>query len=128
MLIFALRHSYYLQQLSYFIWEKTHDSVSDIIYHEALDDMISQNAILYQRETENMSATQLNFLKAVASGKRKNLTAAETLKKYRLETSANVVKIKKHLLNAEIIDIHGKEVTFIDPIYMLWFQKEINGF
>ena len=69
----------------------------------------------------------MNFLKAVASGERKNLTSAETLKKYRLGTSANVVKIKKHLLKAEIIDIHGKEVSFVDPIYALWINKEING-
>jgi len=119
------RHSYYVQQLSYLIWEKTRDTVNDVIYDEALSDMISQNAILYQRDTENMSETQLNFLKAVASGQRKNLTSAEILKKYRLGTSANVVKIKKNLLNDEIIDIHGKEVSFIDPIYELWFKKEI---
>jgi len=119
------RHSYYVQQLSHLIWEKSLDRVSDAIYDKALDDMIAQNAILYQRDTESMSATQLNFLKAVASGERKNLTAAETLKKYRLGTSANVVKIKKHLLNAEIIDIRYKEVSFIDPIYELWFRKEI---
>ena len=95
------RHSYYVQQLSHLIWEKTHNKVSDSIYNEALNDMIAQNAILYQRDTESMSATQLNFLKAVASGERKNLTAAKTLKKYRLGTSANVVKIKKHLIGGK---------------------------
>ena len=119
------RHSYYVQQLSYIIWGKTGDAVNDAIYDEALHDMMSQNAILYQRDTEQMPTTQLNFLKAVASGIRKSHTAAETLKKFRLGTSANVVKIKKHLLNAEIIDIQGKEVSFIDPIYELWFKKEI---
>jgi AAA+ ATPase superfamily predicted ATPase len=119
------RHSYYVQQLSHLIWEKTGNTVDDVIYKEALDDMISQNAILYQRDTESMSATQLNFLKAVASGERKNLTAAETLKKYHLGTSANVVKIKNNLLNAEIIDIRNKEVSFIDPVYELWFKREI---
>jgi hypothetical protein len=72
-----------------------------------------------------MSATQLNFLKAVASGERKNLTSAKTLQKYKLGTSANVVKIKKHLLYAEFIDIRNKEAFFIDPIYELWFRKEI---
>jgi AAA+ ATPase superfamily predicted ATPase len=119
------KHSYYVQQLSHLIWGKTHDAVNEAIYEEALDDMIAQNAILYQRDTENMSATQLNFLKAVASGERKNLTSVETLQKYRLGTSANVVKIKKHLLNAEIIDIRYREVTFIDPVYELWFKREI---
>ena len=119
------RHSYYVQQLSHLIWGKTHDAVNDTIYDEALDDMIAQNAILYQRDTENMSSTQLNFLKAVASGERKNLTSVEILQRYRLGTSANVIKIKKHLLNSEIIDIRNKEVSFIDPVYKLWFRKEI---
>jgi len=119
------RHSYYVQQLSHLIWGKTYDTVNQSIYDEALDDMISQNAILYQRDTESMSATQLNFLKAIASGDRKNLTSVETLQKYRIGTSANVIKIKKHLLNAEIIDVRNREVTFIDPVYELWFRKEI---
>ena len=119
------KHSYYVQQLSYLIWEKTGEVVNHEIYDEALDDMLAQNAMLYQRDTENMSVTQLNFLKAVASGERKSLTSADTLKKYRLGTSANVIKIKKYLLNAEIIDIRSKEVFFIDPVYELWFKKEI---
>jgi len=119
------KHSYYVQQLSYLIWEKTEKTVNNVIYDAALDDMLAQNAMLYQRDTENMSVTQLNFLKAVTSGERKNLTSADTLKKYRLGTSANVIKIKKYLLNAEIIDIRSKEVFFIDPVYELWFRKEI---
>ncbi|MDR3220164.1 MAG: hypothetical protein LBU22_14530 [Dysgonamonadaceae bacterium] len=41
---------------------------------------------------------------------------------YHLGTSANVVKIKKLLLNTEIIDIRNKEVFFIDPVYELWFK------
>jgi hypothetical protein len=119
------RNSFYAQQLSHLIWGKTNNAVNDVIYSEALDDMITQNAILYQRDTENMPATQLNFLKTVALGIRKKHTATEILKTYNMGTSANVVKIKKHLLNAEIIDIRNKEVFFMDPVYELWFQREI---
>jgi hypothetical protein len=119
------RHSYYVQQLSHLIWEKTSDKVTNAIYTTALDDMMTQNAMLYQRDTEGLSATQLNFLKAIASGERKNHTSAEMLKKHKLGTSANVVKIKKNLLNAEIIDIQGNEILFIDPIFELWFKKEM---
>ena len=119
------RHSYYVQQLSHLIWEKTQNAVNSTIYKSALEDMIVQNAILYQRDTEDLSATQLNFLKAIASGERKSLNRNEILIKYKLGTSANVTKIKKYLLNKEIIDIRNKEVTFIDPVYELWFKKEI---
>jgi hypothetical protein len=119
------RHSYYVQQLSHLVWERTSKTVDDTIFRNALEDMIMQNAILYQRDTENMSAYQLNFLKAVASGERKNLSSAEILKKYRMGTSANVVKVKKYLLGEEIIDVQNKEISFIDPVYELWFKKEI---
>ncbi len=121
------RHSYYVQQLSHLVWEKTGKSVHTGIFNEALDDMIVQNAMLYQRDTEDMPATRLNLLKAVALGERKNLSSAETINKYRLGTSANVVKAKKYLLNQEIIDIKNREVTFIDPVYELWFKREILG-
>jgi hypothetical protein len=119
------RHSYYVQQLSYLIWQRTINVVNAKIYREAVEDMINQNAILYQRDTENMSETQLNFLKAIASGQRVHLSSADVLRQYKLGTSANVVKIKKHLLDSEIIDIKNKEVAFIDPVYELWFKREI---
>jgi len=118
-------HSYYVQQLSYLIWERTDKIVTEDIFNEALEDMLNQNAILYQRDTEDLSATQLNFLKAVALGETKNLSRLNTLMKYNLGTSANVTKIKKQLLIREIIDIRKKEVSFIDPVYELWFKQEI---
>lgn len=119
------KQSYYVQQLSHLIWEKADTEVTSIVYQEALDDMISQNALLYQRDTELMSSTQLNFLKAIASGVKQNLSGKNMVAKYKLGTSANVVKIKKHLLSEEIIDIQNKIVSFIDPVYELWFKREI---
>jgi AAA+ ATPase superfamily predicted ATPase len=119
------RHSYYVQQLSHLIWEKTANTVTDEIYCEAMDDMISQNALLYQRDTEMMPATQLNFLKAIASGEKQNLSGKDILTRYKLGTSANVIKIRKHLLIQEIIDIQNKTVSFVDPVYELWFKREI---
>jgi hypothetical protein len=119
-------HSYYVQQLSHLVWEKTHETVDDAIFDAALDDMIQQNAILYQRDTENMSAYQINFLRALADGVKTNLSAAEVIAKYRLGSSANVAKIKKYMLNQEIIDIRKKECSFIDPVYELWFRAEMK--
>ncbi len=118
-------HSYYVQQLSHLIWEMTGTSVTSEIFTISLDDMLNQNSILYQRDTEDLSSTQLNFLKAVASGETKNLNSSNILKKYHLGTSANVTKIKKQLINKEIIDIRNKEVSFIDPMYALWFKREV---
>ncbi|GHT15783.1 ATPase [Bacteroidia bacterium] len=121
----ADKHSYYVQQLSHLIWERTKRTATEPIFDSALGDMIHQNALLYQRDTENMSATQLNFLKAVAAGHSQKLSSAKLMQEYGLGTSANVTKVKKHLLNDEIIDIKNKEVSFIDPVYALWFRQNI---
>ena len=119
------RHSYYVQQLSHLIWERTNASVTADIFDDALEDMLNQNSMLYQRDTEDLSTTQLNFLKAIASGETTNLSSTSIMNKYSLGTSANVTKIKKQLLKKEIIDIRKKEVSFIDPVYALWFKREI---
>ncbi|MDR3187626.1 MAG: ATP-binding protein [Prevotellaceae bacterium] len=119
------RHSYYVQQLAHLTWANTKKTVTEAIFSKALDDMVSQNALLYQRDTESMNATQLNLLKAVASGERTNLSSRRIISAYQLGTSANVVKVKRNLLNNEIIDVKNKEVYFIDPVYELWFKREI---
>jgi hypothetical protein len=119
------RHSYYVQQLSYLIWNKTEKTVTSAIIKDSIEDMITQNSILYQRDTEDFNSTQLNLLKAIASGKTANLNSSKIIQTYRLGTSGNVTKIKKQLLNKEIIDIRNKEANFIDPVYALWFRKEI---
>ncbi|MDR1516816.1 MAG: ATP-binding protein, partial [Dysgonamonadaceae bacterium] len=118
-------HPYYVQQLSHLIWGKTINVVDENIFDSALDDMIQQNALLYQRDTENMSAYQINFLRAIANGVTTNLSSTEVINKYRLGSSANVAKIKKYMINQEIIDVRKKEYYFIDPVYELWFREEM---
>jgi uncharacterized protein len=118
-------HSYYVQQLSHLVWERTVDSADEIIFNTALDDLISQNAILYQRETELLSDTQLNFMKALSSGTVRGFSYKETMKKFNLGSSANVSKIKKTLFERELIEIKGQDAEFLDPVYELWFEREI---
>jgi uncharacterized protein len=118
-------HSYYVQQLSHLIWERTSAVSDDSIYEEALNDLISQNSLLYQREAELLSFTQINFLKALASGTVSGFNFKETMNKFNLGSSANVSKIKKILIEKELIEIKGQEAEFLDPAYELWFRREI---
>jgi uncharacterized protein len=118
-------HSYYVQQFSHLIWQRTPVEANEMIFAAALDDLISQNAMLYQRETELLSETQLNFMKALSSGISKGFSSQEILNKFRLGSSANVIKIKKALSDRELIEINGQEVEFLDPVYELWFIREI---
>jgi hypothetical protein len=33
--------------------------------------------------------------------------------------------LKKGLIKKELIDVTGSIVTFLDPVYCLWFKKEV---
>ena len=118
-------HSYYVQQLSYLVWSSSAKTVTKEIIQQAAETLLAQNAILYTRDTEELTNAQHNFLKAVASGIHKGLSSYDVVQEYRLGTSANVQKIKKALLQKELIDDSGGAIYFLDPVYQLWFQKNI---
>lgn len=117
-------HPYYVQQLAHLTWIATEKKVDITTIRKAADDLISQNAILYYKDTEGLSYTQLNFLKAVANNE-EALSSKHIISKYKLGTSANVVKIKESLLKDELIDVQMGKVEFIDPAYELWFKKQM---
>lgn len=117
-------HSYYVQQLCYLVWTSTSKTVTKEIILTAIEDLLAQNAILYTRDTENLTNAQYSFLKAVAEGVHTGLSSKDIVNKYQLGTSANVLKIKKVLIQKELID-DQKGIYFLDPVYELWFKKNM---
>lgn len=51
-------------------------------------------------------------------------SSKKIIKKYRLESSANVNAIKKALLKKDIIDIEGQAVTINDSLFKLWINRQ----
>ena len=115
-------HPYFVQQLSQAVWLKTNKKASASNIDEAIDDLLDQYTILYQKETDQLTNFQLNFLKAL-SDKITSFTRQAVLQEYNLGSSANVKRIKEALQNKEIIDVFGKDVQFNDPMYELWLKK-----
>lgn len=118
-------HSYYVQQLSHLVWLQTEKKATQKNIIDAVDDLLAQNAMLYMRDTENLTTPQFNFLKALADGITTNLSSKNIINSYQLGTSANVLKIKKALLQKELIDDGIGKIEFLDPCYELWFQKNM---
>lgn len=69
------------------------------------------------------SNAQLGFLRALLAGE-KQLSSKQTLRLYRIGTSGNVVRIKQALMEREIIDIQGNEITFQDPLFEAWLRRD----
>lgn len=63
-------------------------------------------------------------MNAVANGVTQGFTRKNILKKYRLETSANVQAIKKSMISRDLIYTEDDgSIMFCDPILGLWIKR-----
>lgn len=116
-------HSWYVQQLSHYTWQKTTTKTTQENFESALTELVSANMPLYQREIEWMSSTQVNLLKAIVCGETK-LTSAKVMKEYKLGTPRNVSKNRDMLLRNDFIDKTENGFEMLDPAFELWFKKQ----
>ena len=119
-------HSWYVQQLAHYTWQKTHKNAGDETIGEALSELIAANLPLYQNEIESLSNTQVNLLKALAMGELK-LTSASVMQDYNLGTPRNVSKNRTVLLQKDIIQKAANGYEFLDPGFELWFRDIFLG-
>jgi len=115
------KHSYYTQQLAQQVWLRSTQTCKPDIIMAAHESLCSQLGLLFQMMTDALPTTQLNFLRALCDGETK-LSAKSSIEKYNLGTSANVVRIKKALLEKEILDDAGNGLEFLDPYYQYWLK------
>lgn len=116
-------HPYYVQQLAQQVWLRTEKMVVIPIVMEAYNGLIDQLSLLFLNGMEMFSNAQLGFLKALIAGE-KQLSSKQTLKAYRIGTSGNVTRIKQALVEREIIDVNGNEITFQDPLFEAWLRRD----
>jgi uncharacterized protein len=119
-------HSWYVQQLSHYTWQKTHQKTTEENFNGALRELIHANMPLYQREIEGMSSTQINLIKAIIRGENK-LTSERVMKDYKLGTPRNVSKNRDMLLRNDYIDKTDKGYELLDPAFELWFKMQFFG-
>jgi len=116
--------SSYVQHLAWLVWYKADKIVSNEDIDAAVDDLLEQNKIFFQREVEQLTEFQLNFLRALANGVSTGFSRKEVIRKYRLESSANIQSVKKSLLKKDLIDIDGQMIAFDDSLFKLWIQRQ----
>ena len=116
-------HSWYVQQLSFFIWNATDDEVTDEIFNRALQRLIDTNAPMFQNDIEQLTASQKAMLHAVIDGF--NQFSAEATKQlYHMGNANTIARNKRILQDKDIIEQRGKKFEFVDPIFQLWLSQE----
>lgn len=115
-------HPYFVQQLAQVAWNFSGKKCRKENIDEAIEDLLNQYTILYQKETDQLTNLQLNFLKGLCKGET-NFTSTAFLQTYGIGASGNIRRIKEALENKEIIDIAGKIITLSDPLFELWLKR-----
>ena len=118
-------HSSYVQQLAWLIWVNTDKVATEKEFEEAYKDILDQNTPLFEKQTENLSAYQINFLRALIDGVHKEFSTQEVIQKYRLGSSANVATVKRALIKKELIETEKREVSISDPLLKVWLQRDL---
>ena len=115
-------HSWYLQQLCYFIWSYTTGEATEKEFRLGLKQVININTPMFQNDTERLSSTQIEMLKAICDGNQH--FSSQTIKTaYNLGNPNTIVKNKQTLQNKDIIEKEKDRLVFVDPIYQLWFKS-----
>jgi hypothetical protein len=115
-------HSYYVQQLAQQSWLRSGKNCTEKVVNDAFEDLVLQLSMPFQILTDGLNNSQINFLRAVVNGV-EQLSSIASITKYKLGTSANVLKLKKALIDKEIVDVQGDGITFLDPLYHYWLKK-----
>lgn len=115
-------HPYFVQQLAQAIWNATSKKCHSETIEEAIEDLLNQYTILYQREVDQLTNLQIKFLEGLCKGE-KAFTSAVFLNKYAIGAAGNIKRIKEALETKEIIDIAGREISLTDPLFQLWLTR-----
>ena len=116
-------HPYFVQQFAQFVWFRTAKTCTGEIIENALEDLLNQYSILYQKDVDGLTNIQLNFLKALCK-KETRFTSAQVIQDYAIGSSANIKRIKASLEGKEIIEIWGKSIVFNDPLFESWLNQK----
>lgn len=115
-------HSWYLQQLCYFIWSFTTDVVTDDEFRLGLKQVMNINTPMFQNDTERLSSTQIEMLKAICDDNQ-HFSSQAVKNAYSLGNPNTIAKNRKALQNKDIIEKEKDHYVFVDPIYCLWFKE-----
>jgi len=111
----------------------TRGFVNRSVMMSAFGHMLNIHKGRFEYIMDNLTEYQINFLNAMIDGVDR-FTASEVIRKYNLNSSANVARVREALFKKEIITNNDKdELIIMDPLFEYWikrfyFEKEEDSF
>lgn len=116
-------HPWYIWHLSQIVYDLTKGYVNDCLIDEAIASLLVIHEVRFREIMSNLSNYQISYLRAIFDGNVKN-SIMETIAKYRLNSVANVHRLKEALSKKEVISFDENNNPYIlDPLFVLWLRR-----
>ena len=116
-------HASYVQQLAYSTLLLAQDGVTYEVLTAAVEDLIAQNASIFIEQTQSLTSYQLNFLRAILYGVNNGFNEKAVRESFDLGVPSNIARLKKSLIDKELIEYTEKGVEIGDPVLRLWLKR-----
>ena len=118
-------YSAYVQQLAWNVFALTDQEVSQQTLSDGLEATLAQVSPLFVEQTANLTAYQLNLLRAICQGFHDDFGKKEVTGQYHLGSRSNLIKLKTALIEKEIIEHTETGYYIADPLFEVWFKREM---
>ena len=118
-------YSSYVQQLAWNVMAETGKEVNEDSFEEGLKALLEQNSSLFIQQTEGLTTYQLNFIRLLCKDIHSGFTTQAVSEIYSLGSKSNIDRIKKSLVDKEIITIEKEGIFLADSVFELWFKREM---
>lgn len=118
-------YSSYVQQLAWNVLVVSDTVVTRQSFQEGLEATFAQATPFFVEQTANLTAYQLNLIRAICAGYHEDFGKKEVTSLYDLGSRSNLVKLKKALIEREIIEQTENGLFISDPLFERWFKREM---
>jgi hypothetical protein len=116
-------YPYYIQKLSYFVFEASKGGVTEASLHEGLKQMLLEETPLFEIMVQTLRPRQIALLHAVAKEAAKNPFAAAYISGHHLVSLGGVQAAIKKLSEMDYLEKMPSGWKVVDPIFALWLRQ-----
>jgi hypothetical protein len=117
-------YSSYVQQLAWDVMAETGREVTEKDFDNGYEALLAQNSSFFTEQIRGLSTYQMNFIRAICKGYHDNFGSREVQEGFPMGSKSNINKIKKALIDREIIDVAGNRTVLADSVFQHWFTRE----
>ena len=119
-------YSSYVQQLAWNVFAVSGNVVTEQDIKDGYEATMAQSVSLFVEQTANLTSYQLNLIRAICQGYHQDFGSKEVTSRFELGTKSNLTKLKKALVEREIIEITETGCYIADPLFEHWFITEMK--